>query len=594
MKRIATPDRRELLKAALGTIKTDLAVKNAQYLNLFTGEKYPATIFIHHGFVVHVEDKDLEAGLDNVTEVVDAKGAYIVPGLIDAHVHIESSMLTPRNFAEAVIPTGTTTVVTDPHEVANVAGEEAVRYMHDAGLDLPMRQWINIPSSVPAVPGLEEAGAEFDASVIDRLAKLPNVIGLAEMMDYKGVELGSDRTISMIEAAERNGLYVQGHVPNEFGRNLSAYVVGGPTTDHETRTAAEAKSKLRSGLYLDARESSMAKNIAEIWQGVKDLPWRDRLALCTDDREAADLLTSGHLNHVVQQVIANGMPAIEAVRASSLHAAEELGVTNLGAIAPGYVADFLLVRDLAEFKPEQVYFGGKLVAENGKMVAPIEPKLFEIETRNTVNILPLELEDFQLNAPNGQQDGTVKINVPTYTDYNDSMTRLQVEELPVKDGIVDISADPDLAYVITVNRYGKANKTVGLIRHFGGVEGAVGSTVAHDHHNMMIVYRFPAAAKRVYEALVECGGGISCSDENHLLKTLELPVFGLMTSKNAVETAQEGEAMKKVLQGIGLDTLNPLLRIVTLGLTVIPEFKYSDLGLVDVLASKLMPVFPEQ
>lgn len=594
MKRIATPDRRELLKAALGTIKTDLAVKNAQYLNLFTGEEYPATIFIHHGFVVHVEDKDLEAGLDNVTEVVDAKGAYIVPGLIDAHVHIESSMLTPRNFAEAVIPTGTTTVVTDPHEAANVAGEEAVRYMHDAGLDLPMRQWINIPSSVPAVPGLEEAGAEFDASVIDRLAKLPNVIGLAEMMDYKGVELGSDRTISMIEAAERNGLYVQGHVPNEFGRNLSAYVVGGPTTDHETRTAAEAKSKLRSGLYLDARESSMAKNIAEIWQGVKDLPWRDRLALCTDDREAADLLTSGHLNHVVQQVIANGMPAIEAVRASSLHAAEELGVTNLGAIAPGYVADFLLVRDLAEFKPEQVYFGGKLVAENGKMVAPIEPKLFEIETRNTVNILPLELEDFQLNAPNGQQDGTVKINVPTYTDYNDSMTRLQVEELPVKDGIVDISADPDLAYVITVNRYGKANKTVGLIRHFGGVEGAVGSTVAHDHHNMMIVYRFPAAAKRVYEALVECGGGISCSDETHLLKTLELPVFGLMTSKNAVETAQEGEAMKKVLQGIGLDTLNPLLRIVTLGLTVIPEFKYSDLGLVDVLASKLMPVFPEQ
>lgn len=594
MKRIATPDRRELLKAALGTIKTDLAVKNAQYLNLFTGEEYPATIFIHHGFVVHVEDKDLEAGLDNVTEVVDAKGAYIVPGLIDAHVHIESSMLTPRNFAEAVIPTGTTTVVTDPHEAANVAGEEAVRYMHDAGLDLPMRQWINIPSSVPAVPGLEEAGAEFDASVIDRLAKLPNVIGLAEMMDYKGVELGSDRTISMIEAAERNGLYVQGHVPNEFGRNLSAYVVGGPTTDHETRTAAEAKSKLRSGLYLDARESSMAKNIAEIWQGVKDLPWRDRLALCTDDREAADLLTSGHLNHVVQQVITNGMPAIEAVRASSLHAAEELGVTNLGAIAPGYVADFLLVRDLAEFKPEQVYFGGKLVAENGKMIAPIEPKPFEIETRNTVNILPLELEDFQLTAPNGQQNGTVKINVPTYTDYNDSMTRLQVEELPVKDGIVDISADPDLAYVITVNRYGKANKTVGLIRHFGGVEGAVGSTVAHDHHNMMIVYRFPAAAKRVYEALVECGGGISCSDENHLLKTLELPVFGLMTSKNAVETAQEGEAMKKVLQGIGLDTLNPLLRIVTLGLTVIPEFKYSDLGLVDVLASKLMPVFPEQ
>lgn len=345
MKRIATPDRRELLKAALGEIKADLAVKNTQYLNLFTGEEYPATIFIHNGFVVHVEAEQLEAGLDNVKEVVDAKGAYIVPGLIDAHVHIESSMLTPRNFAEAVIPHGTTTVITDPHEVGNVAGEEAVRYMHDAGLDLPMRQWINIPSSVPAVPGLEEAGAVFDADVVNRLAKLENVIGLAEVMDYKGVEQGSERTISMVEAAERNGLYIQGHVPNEFGRSLSAYAVGGPTTDHETRTGQEAKSKLRTGMYLDARESSMAKNIDAIWEGIKDLPWRDRLALCTDDREAADLLKEGHMNHVVQRIIQNGMPAIEAIRASSLHAAEEVGVTNLGAIAPGYVADFLLVRD---------------------------------------------------------------------------------------------------------------------------------------------------------------------------------------------------------------------------------------------------------
>lgn len=591
MKKIATPDRRELLKAALGEIKADLAVKNTRYLNLFTGEEYPATIFIHNGFVVHVEADDLKAGIDNVKEVIDADGAYIVPGLIDAHVHIESSMLTPRNFAAAVIPHGTTTVITDPHEVGNVAGEEAVRYMHDAGLDLPMRQWINIPSSVPAVPGLEEAGAVFDAGVVDRLAKLKNVIGLAEMMDYKGVEQGSERTISMIEAAERNDLYVQGHVPNEFGRALSAYAVGGPTTDHETRTGEEAKSKLRTGMYLDARESSMAKNIDAIWDGIKDLPWRDRLALCTDDREAADLLKDGHMDHVVKRIIQNGMPAIEAIRASSLHAAQEVGVTNLGAIAPGYVADFLLVRDLQNFEPEQVYFEGKLVAKNGKMVVPIEPKEFEIEKRNTVNVLPLDLKDFQLRAPNGQQNGKVKVNVPVYVDYNDSMTRLQVEEHEVKDGIVDIGDDPDLAYVITVNRYGKANKSVGLIRHFGEVNGAIGSTIAHDHHNMMIVYRYPKAAQRVYEALVKCGGGISCSNEDKLLQTLELPVFGLMSNEDCFETAKKGKAMEETVKSIGLDTLKPLLRIVTLGLTVMPEFKYSDLGLVDVLETKLTPIF---
>lgn len=591
MKKIATPDRRELLKAALGEIKADLAVKNTRYLNLFTGEEYPATIFIHNGFVVHVEADDLKAGLDNVKEVIDADGAYIVPGLIDAHVHIESSMLTPRNFAAAVIPHGTTTVITDPHEVGNVAGEEAVRYMHDAGLDLPMRQWINIPSSVPAVPGLEEAGAVFDAGVVDRLAKLKNVIGLAEMMDYKGVEQGSERTISMIEAAERNDLYVQGHVPNEFGRALSAYAVGGPTTDHETRTGEEAKSKLRTGMYLDARESSMAKNIDAIWDGIKDLPWRDRLALCTDDREAADLLKDGHMDHVVKRIIQNGMPAIEAIRASSLHAAQEVGVTNLGAIAPGYVADFLLVRDLQNFEPEQVYFEGKLVAKNGKMVVPIEPKEFDIEKRNTVNVLPLDLKDFQLRAPNGQQNGKVKVNVPVYVDYNDSMTRLQVEEHEVKDGIVDIGDDPDLAYVITVNRYGKANKSVGLIRHFGEVNGAIGSTIAHDHHNMMIVYRYPKAAQRVYEALVKCGGGISCSSEDKLLQTLELPVFGLMSNEDCFETAKKGKVMEETVKSIGLDTLKPLLRIVTLGLTVMPEFKYSDLGLVDVLETKLTPIF---
>jgi len=593
MRKIITQNRRELLKAALGEIKSDLAVKNTRYLNLFTGEEYPATIFIHQGFVVHVESDDLAAGLENVKDVLDAQGAYILPGLIDAHMHIESSMLTPRNFAEAVIPHGTTTVITDPHEVGNVAGEETVRYMHDAGLDLPMRQWINIPSSVPAVSGLEESGAVFDAEVVDRLAQLQNVIGLAEVMDYKGVEQGTDRTISMIEAAERNGLYIQGHVPNEFGRSLSAYAVGGPTTDHETRTSAEAKNKLRAGLYLDARESSMAKNINAIWAGIKDLPWRDRLAVCTDDREAADLLHEGHMNHVVRCLIQNGMPAIEAIRAGSLHVAEEVGVTNLGAIAPGYVADFLLVHDLAKLEPEQVYFEGKLVAEKGEMVTPIKPKNFAIEKRNTVNIPPLDLEDFQLKAPNGQQNGKVTVNVPTYTDYEDSITLLQKEEHSVKDGLVDISEDPDLAYVITVNRYGKPNKTVGLIRHFGGVEGAVGSTIAHDHHNLMIVYRYPEAAKRVYEALVRCGGGISCSGKDKLLQTLELPVFGLMSNKNCFDTAKEGEAMTETLKGIGLNTMNPLLRIVTLGLTVIPEYKYSDLGLVDVLEGKLIPIFPK-
>lgn len=593
MRKIPVPNRRECLKAALGEIPADLAIAHTRYLNLFTGEEYPASVFVHKGFVVHVETEKLDVDAEEASTIIDAKGAYIIPGLIDAHMHVESTMLTPRHFAEAVIPHGTTTVVTDPHEVANVAGEEAVRYMHDAGLDLPMRQYINIPSCVPAVPGLEEAGASFDYTVVDRLANLENVIGLAEVMDFKGVEHGSDRMMDMIEAAERNNLYIQGHIVNQSGRELSAYVMGGPTTDHETRAPGEAINKLRAGMYVDARESSMAHNVQTIWNDVKNLPWRSRLAVCTDDRESADILKKGHVNDVVRLLIKEGMEPIEAIRAATLHVAEEIGVTNLGAVAPGFVADFLLVRDFDTFEPEKVFFGGELVAENGKMTMKIKEKRFDIEKRNTVDVLPITLDAFKLKAPNGQQDGTVTVNVPTYHELNASITYLKVEELPVKNGYIDISHDPDLAFVLTVNRYGKKNQTLGLVRHFGGVEGAVGSTIAHDHHNLMIVFRYPEAGHRVYEALTECGGGISCSGKDALLYTLELPVFGLMSATDCFDTAERAEKMKDVLRSIGLDTLNPLLRIVTLGLTVIPAFKYSDLGLVDVMDTKLIPIFPK-
>ncbi len=592
--RIELTNKRELLKAALGEIKCDLAIINTTYMNLFTGETYPADVFIHKGVIVHVEDNALGTGQDKAKKVIDAKEAYIVPGFIDAHMHVESTMLTPRNFAEAVIPHGTTTVVTDPHEVANVVGEEAVKYMHDAGLDLPMRQYINIPSCIPAVPGLEESGAAFDAVIVERLAQLKNVIGLAEVMDFKGVENGADRMMDIIEVAEKNGLYIQGHIPGGQGRELSAYLIGGPTTDHETRNPNEAKAKLRAGMYVDARESSMSHNVEQIWEDVKDLPWRDRLTVCTDDVESSDLLHVGHVNHVVRTLIQNGMETIEAIKAASLRVAEQVGIINFGAVAPGYIADFQLFSNLESLKPDQVYFEGKLVAENGRMVEKIERHSFEIEKMNTVNVPPLAIEEFLIKAPNHQMDGTIKVNIPTYLSLDASVTTLQVEDIPVKNGYLDISHDPELAFVMTANRYGTENKTVGLVRNFGNIEGAVGSTVAHDHHNLMIVYRFAEGAKKVYDRLAECGGGISCANHNTLLDTLKLSVFGLMSDLNCFDTAKRAEEMKDVLRSVGLNTKNPLLRIVTLGLTVIPEYKYSDLGLVDVMNTTLIPIFPSK
>ena len=259
--KIEPKDKKKLLQAALGKINSDLLVKDVRLVNVLTGEIYPANVFVSAGMIAHVEYRDLKADLDKADKVIDAKGAYLIPGFVDAHMHIESSMMTPRNFAKAVIPCGTTTVVTDPHEIANVWGLDGVRYMYEASEGLPMRQLLDVPSCVPSVPGLEHAGAEFTASEVRELAKLERVIGLAEVMDFLAVMDGDERMMSMIGEAEAQGLYIQGHAPSLTGRALSAYRCGGPNTCHETSNAEEALDKLRSGVFVDARESSIIKEV---------------------------------------------------------------------------------------------------------------------------------------------------------------------------------------------------------------------------------------------------------------------------------------------------------------------------------------------
>ena len=589
--KIQPKDRRELLKAAMGKIPCDLAVTNVRYVNLFTGEVYPATVFVHQGFVVHVEVKEPDKELSLAKQVIDGENHFLIPGLIDAHVHIESSMLTPRNFARAVLPRGTTTVVTDPHEITNVFGEEAVRYMHDAGYDLPMTQYIDIPSCVPSVPGLEKAGAVIDAQAVDRLAKLPHVIGLAEVMDFIGVVEGEDRMMDIIEVAEKNGLYIQGHLPGATGRMVSAYLIGGPTTCHETRETWEAVEKLRAGIHVDARESSITKNMAAILAGVRDHKFHDHLSLCTDDREADDILYVGHMDEVLRQAVKNGLDGITALKSATLNTAKEIGIENLGAVAPGYVADMLLVDNLADFTVLSVFHHGTLVAKDGKLVADIQDKPFEIETRNSMNVPTLTLEDFRLKAPTSGD--TVKVNVLTY--YSDllSVTKAVTEEVPVKDGLVDISGDPELCYAMIINRYGAGGVTFGLVRGFGLKKGANGSTVSHDCHNLSIVFKDAETGFEVYQALAACGGGMACGENGKITGLLKLNVGGLMSDQRPELVAEQSDAMKKALNALGLPQKNPLLRIATMALPVIPEAKFSDLGLVDVLGKKLIPIFPQ-
>lgn len=585
---IKCKDKKVLLKAALGEINSDLAITHAKIVNMFNGNIDYGTVYVKDGFIAHIELNEEET--IKADEIIDANGMYLIPGLIDSHEHIESSMMVPRNFAKAVIPWGTTTVITDPHEIGNVWGVEGVKYMHADADDLPMRQCIDIPSCVPAVPGLENAGADFLAKEIEELTKLPRVLGLAEVMDFLAVIHGEDRMMDILDVAEKHGLYLQGHAPFLSGRMLSAYLCGGPNTCHESRDTNEAYEKYRNGMFLDMRDSSMCKNIPAVWDAVKDSRYLDHLCLCTDDRESEDILVHGHINDVVRIAIKNGMNPIDAIRSATYNTAREVGLKNLGAIAPGYVADMILLDDLEEMTPSVVFYGGQKVAENGKLCVEIKDHSFELERRNSVSIKPLTVDDFTIKAP--IENGKIKANIMEFEDPINSLSDVASVELDVVDGKIVLN-DPDLKFVAVVNRYqNNDNIAVHVVRGFGTTHGALASTVSHDSHNLTIVYDYAENALVAANELKRVGGGMCAVEDGKIIHTLELPVAGLLSLKPAEELAKDANLMKQANRQLGLTQLeNPLLRIVTLALPVVPNAKMSDLGLVDVNNKKLIPLF---
>lgn len=592
--KIIPKDKKGLIEAAIGRKKCDLVIENCKIVNVFSGEIYDGDIGIYGGFIAHIrcnpDGLEITEPRIESEKYYDAKNSFVIPGLIDAHIHIESTLMTPRNFAKAVIPHGTTTVVTDPHEIANVYGIKGVEYMHNSSEGLPMRQYVLAPSCVPAVLGLENSGAEFDYNDIERLFKLDRVIGLGEVMDFLGVIDNDQRMVDILDAAEKRGLFIQGHAPFLSGRRLSAYLCGGATSDHESRTAKEARDKIRNGMYVDARESSISKNVSDIVKGISDFRYTSNLTLCTDDREADEILEYGHMNAVVRTAIKAGMHPIDAIRSSTLNNARELGITNLGAIAPNFVADLVLVDTLEDMKVNAVIYNGELVAKEGILLAEINDEDFEVEKNNSVYVNNLKLEDFILKAD--IKRGKIKANVIHYLSQLSSATEIIEEEFEVEDNIVKLPKDSDIRFVAVINRHNKLDtRTIGLVKGFGLNKGAVGSTVSHDSHNLTIVYDNVEDAMLIAEDLINIGGGLSCALDNKIKNNLELPVAGLMSNKEAKEISIQAEKMKDSLREMGITEMkNPLLRIVTLALPVIPKGKMSDLGLIDVLNKEVIDV----
>lgn len=592
--KIKPKNRKALIEAALGKRPCDLVIKNAQIINVFTGEIIKGNVGIYDGFIAHIqyypfEDKTLE-GL----KYYDAKNAYLIPGFIDAHAHVESTMMTPKNLAKAVITCGTTTMVTDPHEIANVCGMEGVNYMVECSQNIPMRQFILIPSCVPAVPGLENSGAEFSAAEVKELLNLDRVIGLAEVMDFYGVINNDCRMTSIIDVVDEKDLFLEGHAPSLSGRNLSAYLCAGPNSDHESTTSNEAQEKIRIGMFVDARESSISKNVEEIIKGLKNFRYLDYLTLCTDDREPEDILKNGHMNDVVRKAIKCGLDPIDAIRSATLNVAREIGVKNIGAIAPGFTADILLVDSLKELNPFAVFFEGILTAENGRLLVDIDKKHFDFEDNNTVYVPLLKADDFIIKAPgDGFKVGKIKAKIINYCDFTTADTEFTVEELPVINNCIDISHDKNLKFAAVINRHkNHSTKAFAIVRNFGTDFGAVASTVSHDCHNLIVVYDNKENAYEACKKIIETGGGISCAKDGKLMENLPLPIGGLMSKKSCEELAQDADKMKKALRELGLKELdNPLLRIATLALPVIPKAKMSDMGLIDVLEQKIVSLF---
>ena len=583
-------DRSRLMKAALQEIPCDLTVSNVRYLNIFTGEIYPAQVDILDGVVVRVREEGQETACPS-REIYDGKDAYLIPGFIDVHMHVESTMMIPEQLSRAVLPWGTTTICTDPHEIGNVMGIEGVEFMLENAKKSALRQYVLAPSCVPAVPGLESSGASFEAPEIRTLLEKEDVIGIAEIMDFVGVYKDSPRMHAIIDEGLKKNAFLQGHAPTVTGRELCAYRLGGPESDHESQSAAEVREKLRLGMHVNVRGSSLCDVVPDLIRGLDGHRWYDHVSFCTDDVHASDLLADGHVNRVVKRAVAAGMSSLDAIKCATLNAAKELGIQDLGAVAPGYVADFQLVRRLDGSQPEAVFMEGRKVAENG-VYTGCDPEPAASSFKNTVNIPQISsAADFILTVPENYAKDTIEVNVMV-PSADKILRTVRPVSLPVRDGAVSLEGREDLQFVSVVNRYGNGKQVIGVFENFGLCEGAFATTITHDSHNLLVVYRDPESALKAVQALQACGGGI-CAVKDSKASVLELPVAGLMSNLPCRQMAERIETVQKAVQEITTPETS-LLGASIMSLTALPGVTITDFGLVDGISQTLLPVFPSE
>ncbi|MCD6592749.1 adenine deaminase [Candidatus Bathyarchaeota archaeon] len=564
-----------------GHVEMDLLI-HGNLVNVYSGDISESYIGVKDGIVRYVGKRRVKA-----REEMDVDSKFILPAYIDGHVHIESSLVTPSQFAAAVIPHGTCCVVADPHEIANVCGVDGIKFMIEDSLRTPLKVYFMIPSCVPAT-NLETSGAKIGVNEIEELKKNKWILGLGEVMNFPGVIKGDEEVIAKIKACE--GMIIDGHAPGLRGEDLCTYIAAGIMSDHESVTADEALEKLSLGMWIMIREGSSAKNLADLACIVsKGCP--ERVMLVTDDRHADDLLTEGHMDHVLRRAVEEGIDPVDAVRMVTIKPSEYFGLRRLGAVAPGKSADIVIVEDLKSFRADMVIINGDVAARNGEYLGRLESLPAEAAVEKTVRVNELSPEAFKISY-DGDEESVKVLVIKALPDQ--IVTEKMLCELPVKNGEVLPSLEQDVLKICVVERHhGTGRIGKGFIHGFGLRRGALASTVAHDSHNIVVVGVNDDEISRAVNRIREINGGLVAVENGAVKCELPLPIGGIMSNKGIKFVAERMKALNESAMEMGCSLKSPFMTLSFMALPVIPKLKITDMGLVDVESMRITALLVE-
>lgn len=578
------------IETGLGMHACDLKIENVKLVNVFSGEVYPTNIYVKNKRIVSI---DPAAELTAKT-VLDGKGQYALPGLIDAHMHFESTMLSPEALASVVVPQGTTTMCADLMEIANVAGEEGLRAMLQSMNRLPYRMLIEVSSRVPTAPGLETTGAVLGAEEVAGIMEWEESVSLGELDPSKILFVKEEYIKKVADTLAKRKL-VNGHAIGRLGQELNIYASSGISDDHECVNTNEMIERLKVGMKVFIREGSSERNVDELISGVIENQLdTSNLMFCTDDKHAREIQVEGHINYNVSRAIELGLDPMKAVQIATVNSAKHFRMEDeIGSITPGRLADIILVEDWHDVKPTVVIFEGKVVAENGKLLEECKVEEYPDWLKHTVTLKhPITADSFL--APSKKQEGSTKIHLIDLIPRQ-IINHHVIEEMQVKDGKIQVNVEKDILKLAVVERYGKnGNVGVGFVRGFELKKGALAYSMSHDHHNIVVVGTNDEDMALAVNEVARLNGGLSVACDGKILNSMELPIGGLMSEKPAEDVMAQLDILNADAKALGCGMDAPFMSLSFISLPTVPDLGLTDLGVVDVLAHKLIPLEVEE